>query len=205
MYQAVRSKAFFHLVLLIIGIALGTSAFSSELREVSDRHAGNEPGLGSVVKYSGMAQVGSAVHDWISRMVPTTPDYPIPYSIEIHGELAQAGFSGLEEFVALAESQPRNLGKKGGELEHSRKEGSSPVGIIPVPTKPGTPGSTNNGTACSVMFGESAQRADIDYEWAWMPTDTNSGGAADPATARDWHLTSYSVTFSEESTGMDHC
>lgn len=205
MYHTISRMTFPRTLLLFVGMTFGAPAFSSEPGALEEASNENQFQNASKVEYVGVAEVGSPVHDWISGMVPTTPDYSIPYTIEISGELAQEGFAGPEEFVLFAVPQPRHGGKRADGLEGSTTETWDPIEVIPMPSEPGTEGSTNSGTQCGVMFGWPPQQANVDYTWEWRQSDTNGNGVIDPQDDWGWHLWEYSVNFPEEAQSIDDC
>lgn len=203
MYHTISKLPFPRTLLLLAGMTLSAPTFSGEPRALEESSNDNQFANASKVEYTGVAEVGSPVHDWISGMVPTTPNYAIPYAIEVSGELAREGFAGPEEFVLFAVPQPRQDGKQATGQEGSTTENWDPVELIPMPSEPGTEGSTNSGTQCGVMFGWPPQQANIDYTWEWRQSDSNGNGVIDPQDDWGWHLSEYTVNFPQEAQGID--
>lgn len=201
MRQCTQRELPIYIVTLIIGTLVAGCAWSSQANDPSDRGLRNSQ-FEPTAHYSGVAEVGTTVHEWISSMVRSDASYEIPYTITLSGDLARAGFSGPEEIALLAMPQ-----RPGGSLESGSgawKENTwNPVDYIPSPSEPGTPGSVNGGTQCYTGFGSTFPAANIEYEWTWMQTDTNNNGQIDAGDQWGWHLTSFSVEFLAENISID--
>jgi hypothetical protein len=208
MHTSFFAKMSHSIVALSAGMALASQAVSSEPAEWSDLADPIPAVQPSVMKYAGLAQPGSPVHDWIGLRLSGEHDYAIPYSIEVSGPLAREATRGLEALLDRIEPVPGFYREKAGgartmALGDASVQSRDPYVVIPMPSDPGTAGSTNGGTACGVLFGHPPAVANIEYEWKWMQTDTNENGIIDDQDQRGWHLTSYVVNFPEDAQSLD--
>jgi hypothetical protein len=202
------AKIVIPVVVLSTGMAWVSQAVSSEPAEWSDNADTITMVQPSVMKYTGLAQAGSPVHDWIGLRLSGEHDYAIPYSVEVSGPLAREATRGLEALLDRIEPVPGFYREKAGgprtmALGDASVQTSDPFVAIPMPSDPGTAGSTNSGTACGVLFGHPPAFANIEYEWKWMQTDTNENGIIDDQDQWGWHLTSYVVNFPEDAQSLD--
>lgn len=202
MHRNTQRKLPAFVVALVIGTLLSGGASAGQADQLSNRHA-EDSQFKPTANFSGRAEVGSKVHDWISSMIRPEANYTIPYSITVSGELAQVGFSGPEEIVALAKPQSLGASSVHSSSGSSKVNTYDPVDYIPSPSEPGTPGSDIGGTQCYTGFGSTFPAAHITYEWTWMQTDTNNSGGIDSGDQWGWHLTSYSVEFLAENISID--